>query len=519
LLAIVIGGVLAPQVRQIAVMKAIGARTHQIVGMYLTLVLLLALGALIVGLPIGVFAGKWLASYVVDLLNFNIESGSVPNSVLGACILLGFAAPLLAALWPIVAAARKSVRASIDYYGVSSNAGNRWLTRLCNRIRFKNVSAQLALRNLSRRKAQLLLAMSLLVLTGAVFMVAGNLLGLWRNVTSASIAEQLSDIQVMLRSPEPEAAVNEAIMSVAGVRIVEPARVQWANIDDGDGFSFSTRSLPLSAVVTGSELLKLDVQTGRWLLAEDENAVVLNSAAATNVFAHAKVGDEISLLVNRKPLRLLVVGIARDMFNSAAAYTTQTAFSKVFDSKGLVRNVRVGVQAGVDASVTANAIEQALAARNLPARGAFTKAESSASITAHTYIFVAMMLLIVVSVAKIAVAGLASCMSTAVIERTREFGVMRTLGARAHDIQNSIILEALMIGLMSWLIALLLATPLTWWLGRLLSATLNRQLPLVFSPTVALLWLVGVVLVATIASVAPAKRAAGLTIRQTLAQT
>jgi putative ABC transport system permease protein len=304
---------------------------------------------------------------------------------------------------------------------------------------------------------------------------------------------------------------------VAGVRIVEPARVQWANVDDG-GLAFSTRSLPLSAVVAGSELLKLEVQSGRWLLAEDADSVVLNSAAATNMFAHAKVGDEISLLVNRKPLRLKVVGIARDMFNSAAAYTTETSFAKAVDSMGMVRSVRVGLEKGVDAAVAATAIEQTLAARKLPTRGVFTKASGSASITAHTYIFISMMLLIVVSVAKIAVAGLASCMSTAVIERTREFGVMRTLGARAHDIQNSIILEAIMIGFMSWVIALLVAVPLTIWIGKTLSATLNRPMPLVFSPTVALLWLVGVVLVATIASVAPARRAAGLTIRQTLGE-
>jgi len=119
------------------------------------------------------------------------------------------------------------------------------------------------------------------------------------------------------------------------------------------------------------------------------DSVVLNSAAATNVFAHAKVGDEISLLLNRKSLRLKVVGIARDMFNSAAAYTTQASFAKAVDSKGLVRNVRVGLEEGVDAAVAATAIEQTLAARNIPARRVFTKASGSASITAHTYIFTA----------------------------------------------------------------------------------------------------------------------------------
>jgi putative ABC transport system permease protein len=132
---------------------------------------------------------------------------------------------------------------------------------------------------------------------------------------------------------------------------------------------------------------------------------------------------------------------------------------------------------------------------------------------------IAMLLLIVVSIAKIAIAGLASCMSTAVIERTREFGVMRTLGARGYDIQNSIILEAIMIGVVSWVLTLLCALPLTIWIGKLMSNMVNRSLPMVYSPVVALLWLIGVLLVAAIASVAPARRAAGLTIRQTLGST
>jgi putative ABC transport system permease protein len=184
-----------------------------------------------------------------------------------------------------------------------------------------------------------------------------------------------------------------------------------------------------------------------------------------------------------------------------------------------VRSLRVGLQDGVDVETVADAIEATLEANEIATRNVYTKNTNSASITAHTYMLIAMLLLIVVSIAKIAVAGLASCMSTAVIERTREFGVMRTLGARAYDIQNSIIVEAILIGICSWIVAVLVAVPLTVWIGVLMSEAVDRTMPIVFSPLVAGLWLLGVALVAIIASVAPARRAARLTVRQTLDHT
>jgi putative ABC transport system permease protein len=519
LLAIVIGGMLAPQIRQIAVMKAIGARTTQIAGMYSALVLVLATAALSIGMPLGALMGHWLASFIADLLNFNINNASVPTRVYGICVLIGVVVPLCAAAVPIISAARKSVRASIDYFGVASNSHNQWLHRTCNRIRVNNVSVQLALRNLSRRKAQVVLALSLLVLTGTAFMLAGNVLRVWQTVTNASIAEQRFDIQVSLRRDESEAAVMAVIKSIAGVRVAEPARTQWASVDDGDELAFSNRGLPLRAVIPGSDLQRLDVQDGRWLSVDDKDAVVLNGGARATVFADTKVGDAISLLVNGKPLRLRVVGMARSMFSSAEAFTTPSVMESVTEANGLVRTARVGLQAETDVRAAADAIEAALIAGGFSVRGVYAKALNSAGITAHTYMLIAMLLLIVVSVAKIAIAGLASCMSTAVIERTREFGVMRTLGARAYDIQNSIILEAIMIGVISWLLTLVCTLPLTIWIGNLMSAAVHRSLPMVYSPLVALLWLIGVVLVATIASVAPARRAAALTIRQTLAST
>ncbi len=519
LLAIVIGGLLAPQVRQIAVMKAIGARTSQIAGLYAALVLTLALAAVSAGLPLGALVGHWFAGFIADLLNFHIDNDSVPISVYGFLVALGLLVPLAAACLPILFAARKSVRDSIDCSGVRASGQHRRLQLLASKVRVGNVGVQLAIRNLTRRKSQALLAVSLLVLTGATFMVGGNLLRLWQTVTNESVADQRFDMQVQLRRAESEIATVKLIQSVAGVRVVEPARMQWASIDAGDQLSFSTRSVPLRTVIPGSDLQRQDIGSGRWLTTDDRDAVVLNTAARARVFPNVQLGQWIALLVNDRPVRLQVVGIAKGTFSSEEAYTTPSALAAVMESSSQVRSLRVGLQQGVDAEAVADAIETALESNAIATRNVYTKDTNSASITAHTYMLIAMLLLIVVSVAKIAVAGLASCMSTAVIERTREFGVMRTLGARAHDIQNSIVVEAILIGLGSWLVAVLVAVPLTVWIGALMSGVLNRAMPIVFSPLVAGLWLLGVALVAIIASVAPARRAARLTIRQTLDHT
>ena len=124
LCATVIGAWLAQQVRQIAIMKAIGARTHQVA--LPTLALVAALGALAtaIGLPLGVAAGN--AFVARD--RAAAEPAPAPTRRRRA--------PLLAAagrcpasrcrcsprLWPVLAAARRSVRAALDDHGAGDQA-------------------------------------------------------------------------------------------------------------------------------------------------------------------------------------------------------------------------------------------------------------------------------------------------------------------------------------------------------------------------------------------------------------
>jgi putative ABC transport system permease protein len=109
-------------------------------------------------------------------------------------------------------------------------------------------------------------------------------------------------------------------------------------------------------------------------------------------------------------------------------------------------------------------------------------------------------------------------MTTSVIERTREFGVMRAIGATSRIVLKNVVSEGMFIGALSWLIAIPLSLPLSSHVGNLVgSLSFRMPLPLSLSPAALGTWLVVVLVGAAAASAFPAQRASRLTIRETLA--
>jgi putative ABC transport system permease protein len=114
--------------------------------------------------------------------------------------------------------------------------------------------------------------------------------------------------------------------------------------------------------------------------------------------------------------------------------------------------------------------------------------------------------------------GLTGAMGINVLERTREIGVMRAIGARDRSVAGVFIVEGIAIGVLSWLLSIAASLPL----GRALINVIGPKLlgsPLTchFSMTGVLLWLGLVVVLSTFASLLPARSAARLTVREVLA--
>jgi putative ABC transport system permease protein len=147
-----------------------------------------------------------------------------------------------------------------------------------------------------------------------------------------------------------------------------------------------------------------------------------------------------------------------------------------------------------------------------------TTAEKDDSAIAQLDSMVAVLMSMVVLVALVGGLGLAITLSLNVLERTREIGILRSLGARNGVVRRVVVVEALVIGTASWMAAIPLSVPLAVALGNALGLTLlARPLDYVFSVPAVLLWLGLVIVIAVIASTLPAQNAARLTIRDAIA--
>lgn len=527
LAATIIGGLLAQQGRQIAIMKAIGARSGQIAVLYLCLVGLIGAASVGFGLPLGLLAGRGFVGLVGELLNLNIASDSVPAWLFVVVIALGILAPLAAALIPILAAARKTVREAIDDHGVAKGGiGFDAMDRLLARIRLSDPTLTLAVRNTFRRRARLILTVSLLATAGAMFIASVNLKVAWEDYVAQAAAYRHYDLEIRLQDPAPQAQVLGLISAIPGVRKAEAWNIASAAVDHGDSLEivrtypdgghggFSLRSAPVQ-----TDLVDLHLLEGRWLQPQDTNAIVLNQLARTSTFPTVKAGQWISLRVDDRPVRLRVVGIVRELLTPASGYTASAAFANASNQAGRSNAIRIVLSEPGEADAVAQSVVGTLEREQIGVKSILTEELLGAAQAGHIYILVFALGFIATMMALVGTLGLASALSTSVIERTREFGVMRAIGARSVDVLKGVLGEGLFTGLLSWMVAVPLSIPISIGVGSVLASISNQPLSLTLSPSAAGLWLGIVLLASAAASLYPARQAARLTVRQTLAVT
>ena len=516
LVASSLAAMLARQVREIGVMKAIGARAGQIGGLYLVLVGALGLVSVLLALPAGVLGARAFAGQVSRMLNFDLASLAIPGWVFGVLLLSGVLVPLLVAAIPIRRASRATVRQALDDHGVSAD-----------RLRARLAFLPPILRNPLRRPARLALTVALLAAGGAMFMTAIDVREGW-DANAAKIYETRSyDVEVLLQEPEPR-ALADGLRSSPLVREVEswgyapaafarPGRIDVVRTypDRGHG------SLAVMAPPPETRLVRLPVKAGRWLVRGDTDAVVLNHGALAQA-PWLRIGDEVLLSLDGRPTTWRLVGVVEEIGAAGVAYVADDAFARVTGTQGRARMLRVATRAGSpEARVTAiRALERVLGEAGARVGSVTPLSELRTAVGDHIAILIRALTALAAILGIVGSLGLASTMGISVVERTRELGVMRTLGATPGRIVRALVGEGTVIGLVSWALAFGLSLPLTVLVDTVIG-NLGFLAPLPFVVSAAAAWgsLLLVALVASAATLLPARRASTLSIREALVRT
>jgi putative ABC transport system permease protein len=516
-----ISALMAQQVRQIGVMKAVGAKRYQLVGMYLGAITAYSLAALAVAIPLTVLVGGGIAGFLGSFINIDFPRWSLPPLVLAIQVFVGLLTPLLAALVPVYKGTSMTVREAVSDYGTNAEqVRDGWLTRAINSVRGLPRPMQLSLRNTFRRRGRLALTLITLVLGGMLFMTVGSVRSSLNGLIEQSLDYYQFDVQITFEQPYRTQRVDQVARSLPGVAIVEG----WLNAQatqilpdgrDGD-------TLTINALESDSAMVKPTLTAGRWLLPEDENAIVVSQ----NVLASQpdlKPGDTIKLEVGEKEYEFVVAGIARVLGgppNVIPVYVNYPYYSRLTGDVNRASSLQIKLDpaSGLKMEDAAKILDERLEATGYNVASTFTIDTLRRFTGTFFDIIVYLLLAMGVLIASVGALGLAGTMSTNVLERTREIGVMRAIGASDGSVLRIVIVEGIIIGLLSWAFGALLAFPVGALLAQTVGAVLFQSaLPYVFSASGLVTWLVIVIVLAAFASFLPAWRASRLTVREVLA--
>jgi putative ABC transport system permease protein len=523
-----ITALMAQQIRQIGIMKAVGARTPQIVQIYLGAVLIFSLLSLAVAVPLGGLAAFAMTKYLADLINFDLTGFRVPLPALALEVAVGLIVPLLTALYPVLAGARITVNQALSTYGLGRGRfGRSMLDRLVegatSALPALSRPTRVSLRNTFRRKGRLALTLSTLTLGGAIFIAVLSVHASLLTTLDRALEYWNYEVELSFANSHRIQQIEREAMSIPGVADAESWNGNTARRQRPDGHEGPNMSV--LGVPADTQMIQPVLLEGRWLRPDDTNALVLNTEVIKEE-TDVKVGDEIVLKIEGRKQTWRVVGLVQGIMTGRIAYANRSYFARVVHFTGRSYGMQFVGQppAGISRSDAtfqsdlAKRIKDYFDSRGMRVRATSTIASLRETIEYQFSIIVVFLVIMAVLIAAVGGLGLMGTMSINVLERTREIGVMRAVGASDGSVMKIFIVEGLFIGLLSWLVGAILAWPI----GKLLSdavgvAFLQAPLNYTFSIPGMLLWLAIVLVLAALASVLPAWNASRLTVREVLA--
>jgi putative ABC transport system permease protein len=522
--------IITQQTDQIGVIKAIGGTAPVIAKVYLAGVLAFGILALIFSLPLGVVSAFYGSKYLLTIFNIDYDVFQVSTRAVIFQVLAAIAAPLLASLWPVLSGAAISVREAIATYGLGGDFGTNRLDQLVEKIgeRILPSPYSVALGNMFRRKGRLALTQLVLTLAGAMFLMVLTLASSMTFTLNNELDRRQYDMRLFFFIPHRSEVLERVAESVPDVEIAEPWFSVTGTVLRGREQVQDTGGLgaELYGVPVGSELYKPYIVNGRWLNRDETGSAAVISQETAD-FNNLSLGDTITIdLGELGTSDWEIVGtyeaITPDPITTDPIYAPETAV--VAATKIVNQATQLLVRAEKKDRAATDALMSALInkyqERGINVNDFFsrTKSEDREYAVNQFSIITNIMFGLALVMGIVGGIGLMGSLSISVVERTREIGVLRSIGAENGTIMGMFIMEGVLQGFISWLMAVPLGFIVSQPMSRILGQTiLDVNLDFAFNGTAVIIWLIAILSISVLASLIPAHNAARISVRESLA--
>ena len=494
----------AEQTSEIGVMKAIGGRRQQIARVYIQTALLLGVLGSILGAMLGVLLSNALVQYLGStFFAIDVTAGVDPIVLIGS-IALGVLGPPLAALPAIRRSVNVDLREALGAKG-SAAGGLDAGDRLLGRVTIIPRVAQIGL--LGRRKRRNLATAIMVGLAVGNLLAVLGLATAVSNTAHAQWRDHGEDLKVTSQGRRPLDARAFAIMrAVPGVAALEPMFTADVRIASHDAVVWSMRQ---------QTMFRYRIAAGRWFTPAEEHSRA-RVAVLQRSLAHltgARIGDTIRVETAAGPALMRAVGIASNQqeFGDALYVPITTMHAILGATPAATSDYWVQTTSHDHAAINATTtrIEDALSARGYTV-GTEIEYVGEANDVASFQTITTTIGVIGFLIVAISMIGLANAITMSLIERTREIGILRCLGARARDVRRIFATECIALAALGWLLGIPIGYVLDRLLVWLVKTVVNLEVPVSFPIANLFLALAGTVALALLVALLPIRRATHL---------
>ena len=508
LVANTLAAMTAEQVGEIGTLKAIGGTRWQVLTVYMFASLMYGIAGTIFGIALGAFASWRLLAYIGGLLNLDQNFAIAPEGMaLGAAV--GIGVTIVAGLIPSFIATRIRVKDALEAYGITSTYGRGWIDRVVQKIIALPPLAAMSLRNLARRKARSIITTLVIAVAVAGWLAAQS--------TSVSVDSAIDGLFQTFRADawawlDTWVGTNfvSRFRSAEGVRAAEV----WSLTDAWVGAS----RVRVWGVPTNTVLYSPRLVDGRWFGEDEWDGVVISTDLAQE--RHFLVGDTIDVEMGETRRAFRIVGITID--NSI--FLGSTVAGKVFVSESMVERMENRQGWATFFALAFDSSDPATVDKRLGELSERFKEYRMGSGSSYREVKGAKEQSRILSLALYAMSlligamgalGVVNTLTLNVLERRREIGVLRAIGAMDANLVQTFLTEGIAIGVVGWFLGLLIGYPLGRLLLNLMQAVLFH-IDYIFSPGMIASSFVFALILAVLASLAPALGAARLRVGQVL---
>lgn len=495
--------IMSKEIRQIAIMKATGATSWQISKIYLLTVGILTAIATLVGLPLGLMAGKAFATFNASMLNFELFFTDISPTVFVVVLLSGVFFPLLISVFPIVKASKVSIQQSLNDVGVTGNGKATAISRFLSRV--VSSSILLSARNAFRRKTRLALTVLSLSLGGAIFITSLNIQASTDVSIEKNFDQQPQDLMYVLSKPQSASKLKEISDSIHGTSIEVGMRSTGSFALEND---LNSGSFAITALKEDTKMIVPDMLEGKWLSGNSKEIVINQITVLEN--PQLTVGSKVGVEIKGKTEAYTIVGICKQMFTPPAIFLTDKDFANHTGASIQAGNLLfVNVQSSLEKDIVAANIqfENMLEQKSISVASSVTKVQYKKAVVEHLLIIMAMLITMTLLVIIVGGLGMVTSIGINVSERKREVGILSSIGIQNKSLRNIIITEGLTMGMISWAFATLLSVPLSIYLGNsFFSIFFESVMGFELSYAGVGIWLALTILISYLSSLVPANR-------------